>query len=79
MAEVLQGFRADDDYKIAKSLLMELPIYELIGIERALKAAENSRYLRKRGITVRKTTDTLIASFCIEKNYPLLFRCARIS
>lgn len=73
LAEVLQGFRSDRDYKTAKRLLLELPIYEILGEKRAIKAAENFRALRKRGITIRKTTDTLIATFCIEQNYPLLF------
>jgi predicted nucleic acid-binding protein len=29
--------------------------------------------LRKRGVTVRKTADVIIATFCIENNYSLLF------
>lgn len=73
LAEVLQGFRSDKDYRVAKKLLLDFPIYEILGEKRAIKAAENFRALRKKGITVRKTTDTLIATFCIEQNYPLLF------
>jgi len=38
----------------------------------ALKAAENYRKLRKKGITVRKTADIIIATFCIEEKIPLL-------
>jgi predicted nucleic acid-binding protein len=45
----------------------------MLGKEMALKSAENFRALRKRGITVRKTADVIIASFCIERKLPLLF------
>ena len=43
------------------------------GTEMAHISANNFRQLRKRGITVRKTADVIIASFCIQKNIPLLF------
>lgn len=73
LAEVLQGFRSDSHYQTAKSILLDLPVYEIVGSDRAIKAADNYRFLRKEGITVRKTVDTLIATFCIEQRYPLLF------
>ena len=73
LTEVLQGFRNDEDYKIAYSLLMSLTIFELWGEKMALKSADNYRLLRKQGITIRKTTDVIIASFCIDNNLPLLF------
>lgn len=71
--EVLQGFRQDKDYKTAKILLEELTIFELLGRDMAIKSAENFRKLRKKGITIRKTADVIIASFCIERKLPLLF------
>ncbi|MBL4622415.1 MAG: PIN domain nuclease [Immundisolibacteraceae bacterium] len=73
LAEVLQGFRADKDYKIAKSLFEELTVFDLLGKDMAIKSADNFRALRKRGITIRKTVDIIIASFCIERGIPLLF------
>lgn len=73
LAEVLQGFRDDSGYALAKRLLSALTIYELLGADRAIKVAENYRTLRKQGVTVRKTTDTIIATFCIENGFPLLF------
>ena len=73
LTEVLQGFRSDSVFKTAKSLLVDLPIFEIIGQKRAIKAAENYRFLRKKGITVRKTVDNLIATFCIDQQLPLLF------
>nr|WP_254722283.1 PIN domain nuclease [Gilvimarinus xylanilyticus] len=73
LTEVLQGFRHEKDYKVAKSLLEELTIYELLGKNMAIKSADNFRKLRKKGITIRKTADVIIASYCIEHNLPLLF------
>ena len=73
LAEVLQGFREDRDYKIAKSLLEELELVAMTGIDIAFKSADNYRFLRKKGLTVRKTMDCLIATYCIQNNLPLLY------
>ena len=73
LTEVLQGFRADADFKLAKKLLTSLDVFDLLGEALAIKSAENFRALRKRGITVRKTADVIIATYCIEAKYPLLF------
>lgn len=73
LTEVLQGIRHDKDYKTAKRLLEELTIFELHGTHIALKSADNLRKLRTKGVTIRQTTNVVIASFCIEHNLPLLF------
>jgi predicted nucleic acid-binding protein len=73
LAEVLQGFRSDKDYRTAKELMLELPIYQIMTPELALIGVENYRKLRKKGITVRKSFDNWIATFCIENQLPLLF------
>ena len=73
LLEVLQGFRSDPGYKKAKSLLMDLPVFEMLGEDQAIRTAENYRHLRKMGITVRKTIDAIIASYCISRGFPLLF------
>src|SRR5579862_997106 len=65
LAELLQGFPRDADYRSARRLLLELPCAELVGRENALAAAEHYRRLRKLGVTVRKTIDVLIGTFCI--------------
>ncbi|MCC6725674.1 MAG: hypothetical protein IT258_14290, partial [Saprospiraceae bacterium] len=44
----------------------------LCGKTIALKSAENYRLLRKKGITIRKTVDVIIGTFCIENDLPLL-------
>ena len=72
LAEVLRGFRSDRDYRNAKSLLASLDYRGMIGREIALMSAANYRRLRKKGITVRKTIDCLIATFCITERLPLL-------
>lgn len=71
--EILQGFRNDKDFRTAKNMLEDLTIYEMLGVNAAMKSAENYRKLRKKGITIRKTADVIIASFCIENDFPLLF------
>lgn len=72
LAEVLKGFRHDKDYRTAKSLLKSLKIVEMGGEDIAIKSADNFRQLRKQGVTIRKTIDVFIASYCIENGIPLL-------
>ena len=72
LTEVLQGFTDDRDFVKARRLLASLTIVQIGGPEIAIVAAQNSRYLRKRGVTVRKTIDTMIATRCIESGYDLL-------
>ena len=72
LVEILQGFRHNEDYETAKELLTSLTIFDLLGKDIAIKSADNFRHLRKKGITVRKTVDTIIATFCIENKIPLL-------
>lgn len=73
LTEVLQGFRSDASYKAAKELLASLTTYDLLGAALAIKTADNYRALRRRGITVRKTVDAIIATFCIVRRTPLLY------
>ena len=73
LTEVLQGFKGDKEYEKAKQLLTALPLFQLSNKIFAVKSADNYRALRKRGITVRKTIDTITATYCIEQNIHLLF------
>ncbi len=73
LLEILQGFRTDKDYNLAKKNLKNLDQYQLFGKQMVDKCATNYRSLRKKGITIRKTADVIIATFCIENNMPLLF------
>jgi len=72
LTEVLQGFGSERDFRAAEQMLMSLQIVELGGREIAIQAARNYRALRRMGITVRKTIDTVIATRCIESGYELL-------
>jgi predicted nucleic acid-binding protein len=72
LTEVLQGFDRETDFQRARSLLSVLPLYELGGYQRCLQAANNYRTLRRRGISVRKTIDVIIATGCIEWSLELL-------
>jgi len=73
LLEILQGFRTDKDFKIAKTTLGTLEQYEMLGHQMALTCVDNYRALRKKGITIRGTADVIIATFCIEHQLPLLF------
>jgi predicted nucleic acid-binding protein len=72
LTEVLQGFREDKDFDRAKRLFECLLFRPMLGKELALKSAENYRCLRSKGITVAKTIDVMIATFCIENGLLLL-------
>lgn len=74
VAEVLQGFQPEAEFNKAKRLMTgSLTVVSLVGPENAVQAARNYRILRANGVTVRKTIDTLIATYCIENAYALLF------
>jgi len=71
--EILQGIRSRNDYIKTRAALSLLEQHEMFGWNMVEKCAENSRLLRKKGITIRKTNDVIIATYCIENNLPLLF------
>ncbi len=72
LTEVLQGFDNERDFNKARKMLTLLTLVNLGGEEIAIRAARNSCALRRLGVTVRKTIDTLIATRCIESGYELL-------
>ena len=74
LCEVLQGIRYERRFRLAEQLLLSLPVFDLIGTGIAVAAARNYRLLQSRGITVRKTVDCLIATFCIQEEFELLHR-----
>ncbi|HEY5980471.1 MAG TPA: PIN domain nuclease [Microlunatus sp.] len=73
LTEVLQGFRRNEDFTRARDALLAFTQRSMLGTGRALRAAENHRTLRRRGYTVRKTIDTLIATYCLDHDLALLF------
>ncbi len=72
LVEVLQGFRVDKDFRQARKLLLSLTIFKMLDVSIALKSTANFRKLRRKGITVRKTIDAIIATYCIENKHSLL-------
>ena len=73
LTEVLQGFTNDRDFDVARRLLTSLDIVNLAGKNIAVQAAKNFRALRALGITVRKTSDTVIATRCMKSGFLLLY------
>jgi len=71
--EILQGIRDDREYRTTKKTLLALDRVAMFGPGMPEKCAENYRALHKKGITIRKLTDIIIATFCIEQRMPLLF------
>jgi len=72
LTEVLHGFYSERDFIEARRMLTSLAVVELGGQEIAIQAAMNFRALRRRGVNVRKTIDTVIATRCIESGFDLL-------
>lgn len=71
LAEVLQGFRRDADFEKAHNALGRFQQVQMVSTSLALQSARNYRFLRSNGVTVLKTIDSLIATYCIENR--LLF------
>ena len=72
--EVLQGLSDDATAKEVEDLLLRFEMFATGGVDLAREAARNYRTLRRRGRTVRKTIDCLIATFCIREGHSLLHR-----
>ncbi|NQT72049.1 MAG: PIN domain nuclease [Chloroflexi bacterium] len=72
LTEVLQGFQSNKDYENAKEMLLQMPFMAMGGLALSLESAMNYRHLRRKGVTVRKTIDVMIGTFCIHHQIPLL-------
>lgn len=72
LCEVLQGIRDDSEFQAVRRHFEAFPVLPMVGKEIAIRSAVNYRALRAKGITVRKTIDCLIATFCIEHALDLL-------
>jgi predicted nucleic acid-binding protein len=72
LCEVLQGLDSEREAREVEELLRRFEIVPMAGDAIAVAAARNFRSLRRRGITVRKTIDLLIGTWCIENHGPLL-------
>lgn len=72
LCEVLQGLGSEREASQVESLLRRFDIVPMAGQVIAVSAARNFRSLRKRGVTIRKTIDLLIGTWCIENRRALL-------
>lgn len=72
LLEVLQGARdAPHAARIERSL-RRFPIAPMLDADLAVRVAQNYRFLRSRGITIRKTADLIIGTFCMARDHLLL-------
>ncbi len=74
LTEVLQGIKQDSDFQAMRKYFIDFFIYRPKGVETYIKAAQIHRDCRKRGKTVRKTVDCIIAAICIENSLTLLHK-----
>jgi predicted nucleic acid-binding protein len=74
LCEILQGISADGAFNQVLNDLSRFHVFDAGGAATAVAAAQNYRLLRRRGHTVRKTIDCLIATFCLEEGHGLLHR-----
>lgn len=72
LQETLQGIKEDNIFNLTKDLLLSYHYLNIDPVYSAIRAAELYRFLRKKGLTIRKPNDCLIAASCIEFNIPLL-------
>ena len=74
LCEVLQGVRSEHEFGLVRTELQRFKLFESSGEALAVEAAKNYRTIRDQGITVRKTIDCLIATFCMANGHALLHR-----
>lgn len=72
LCEVLQGIRTPREFVATRAALEQFEIFSTGGVALAVTAAQHYQTLRLQGVTVRKTIDCLIASFCLLHNHHLL-------
>lgn len=70
--EVLQGISNDKHYKQIRNYLLAFNILNDDGIEIAISAADLYRSLRKKGVTIRKSNDCIIAQYAIKYSLSIL-------
>ncbi len=74
LAEVLQGFRSENEFEQARQALLLFTQVNMVNPSLAIQSARNYRTLRRLGVTIRRTIDYLIATYCFEQGYPLLHK-----
>ncbi len=72
LTEILQGLRSESDVRRVERRLAFFEVLRLGDLEDFRRAAALYRGARRKGITIRRTLDCLIASVCIREEVPLL-------
>jgi predicted nucleic acid-binding protein len=72
LCELLRGLRSDAEARLIERGFRQYEIVPLCDPGLAVTAAANYRFLRARGVTVRKLADLIIGTFCIERGHALL-------
>ena len=72
LAEILQGFSTEEDASAALRYLERFDFVEMVGPKVAIESAANFRRLRRRGVTIRKTMNMLIGTYCLVNDHELL-------
>ncbi|PZO03333.1 MAG: VapC toxin family PIN domain ribonuclease [Hyphomicrobiales bacterium] len=72
LMEVLRGARDERHAESLERAMRRFKVGRMVDEALALAAARHSRFLRGRGVTVRKTIDLLIATYCIARGHTLL-------
>ena len=70
--EIMQGLKRKRQRAQVAGLLLSPPRFDMVGFQIAERSAANYRLLRTRGVTVRKTIDVLIGTYCAENGFPLI-------
>jgi predicted nucleic acid-binding protein len=70
--EILQGIADEDHFHDIKEYLLAFPILQNDAVDMAIAAATLYRSLRKKGITIRKSNDCLIAQYAIQHSLKVL-------
>jgi predicted nucleic acid-binding protein len=72
LCEVLQGIRDNRLFDLTRNELLNFEVFSTGGLEMAITSAQNFRTLRSKGVTIRKTIDCWIATFCLLNGHTLL-------
>jgi predicted nucleic acid-binding protein len=72
LMEILQGLNDDHHAANVQKRLSKFALVSFLSPDLAIKAARNYRMLRAHGITIRKSADLIIGTYCIEHGHSLL-------
>ena len=72
LLEILQGVDGEANAAAMERWLQAFPVLSMLDADLAVQAARHYRLLRTRGVTIRKTADLVIGTFCLARNVPLL-------